>query len=63
MRDIQLTSKPSGSARRDEDEYEFIPTDPAKPIFYGFCKSQQEAADFAEAARCGMYRKILPRGN
>ncbi len=60
---MQTTNRPSGRARKDADEYEFTPDDLTKPVVYGFCKDAKEAADFAEAAHCGMYRKILPRGN
>jgi len=40
-----------------EHEYEFIPSDPAKPIYYGVC-TQKEAGEHADAANVSMYRKI-----
>lgn len=59
---MEPKTRPSGKARKDADEYEFIPNDPSKPVLYGFCLTPKEAADFAETNGCGMYRKILTRG-
>lgn len=39
------------------NEYEFTPSDPAKPKYYGVC-TPREAAEHAEQASLQSYRRI-----
>lgn len=56
---MRTYNKPSVQApnKTNEHEYEFIPVDPAKPIYYGVC-TQKEAGEHADKNHISMWRRI-----